>query len=295
MKKLFLFAIAALTTASMFAADITCADAKAKIDASDKGEYTVVGYVTEVVDAASPIYKNITFWMADEANGGKVFEVYRLSFKDKPAADIPVVGDQVAVTATLKKFTPSGKDPIYETDKISGYEIRTKGAGERYTDDDMVLEVINVARAIELTEALGDPAVGEEILSKRFYEVHGYHSGNMNKGDWDEKYKNQSFYLTDEIGVKMGFGFYRASTPVAIEEGAYVACKGQLRLNKYQSGSETKLGMQMMNGTAEVIPEPQAINNVNAENAKAVKVIENGQLYIIRNGVKFNAAGAVVK
>lgn len=291
MKKLFLFAIAALTTASMFAAsDITCADAKTKIDASDGAEYTVVGYVTEVVTSASPIYKNITFWMADEANGGKVFEVYRLSFKDKPAADIPVVGDQVAVTATLKKYQTT-----YETDKISGYEIRTKGTGERYTDDDMVIEVINVARAIELTEALGDPAVGEEILSKKFYEVHGYHSGNMNKGDWSADYKNQSFYLTDEIGVKMGFGTYRASTSVAIAEGSYVACKGQLRLNKYQSGSETKLGMQMMNGTAEVIPEPEAINNVNAENAKAVKVIENGQLYIIRNGVKFNAAGAVVK
>ncbi len=38
-----------------------------------------------------------------------------------------------------------------------------------------------------------------------------------------------------------------------------------------------------------------AINNVNAENAKAAKVIENGQLFIIRNGVKYNAAGAIVK
>ena len=39
----------------------------------------------------------------------------------------------------------------------------------------------------------------------------------------------------------------------------------------------------------------QAIDNVNAEAVKAMKVIENGQLYIIRNGVKYNAAGAIVK
>lgn len=37
------------------------------------------------------------------------------------------------------------------------------------------------------------------------------------------------------------------------------------------------------------------IDNVNANAPKAAKVIENGQLYIIRNGVKYNAAGAIVK
>ena len=37
-----------------------------------------------------------------------------------------------------------------------------------------------------------------------------------------------------------------------------------------------------------------AIDNTNAE-LKAVKVIENGQIYIIKNGVKYNAQGAVVR
>ena len=39
---------------------------------------------------------------------------------------------------------------------------------------------------------------------------------------------------------------------------------------------------------------PTAIDNV-AENQKATKVIENGQLFIIKNGVKYNAQGVVVK
>ena len=37
-----------------------------------------------------------------------------------------------------------------------------------------------------------------------------------------------------------------------------------------------------------------AIDNTNAE-LKAVKVIENGQIFIIKNGVKYNAQGAIVK
>lgn len=38
----------------------------------------------------------------------------------------------------------------------------------------------------------------------------------------------------------------------------------------------------------------QGVENVTVD-GKAVKVMENGQMYIIRNGVKYNAAGAVVK
>lgn len=44
-----------------------------------------------------------------------------------------------------------------------------------------------------------------------------------------------------------------------------------------------------------IVTPGTAINNVNAEASKACKVVENGQLYIIRNGVKYNAAGAIVK
>ncbi len=39
---------------------------------------------------------------------------------------------------------------------------------------------------------------------------------------------------------------------------------------------------------------PQGVENVTVD-SKAVKVLEDGQMYIIRNGVKYNAAGAVVK
>lgn len=46
--------------------------------------------------------------------------------------------------------------------------------------------------------------------------------------------------------------------------------------------------------TATFGDETTAIDNTNAE-LKAVKVIENGQIFIIKNGVKYNAQGAIVK
>jgi hypothetical protein len=39
---------------------------------------------------------------------------------------------------------------------------------------------------------------------------------------------------------------------------------------------------------------PTGLNDIE-DGVKAVKFIENGQLYIIKNGVKYNAQGAVVR
>ena len=38
-----------------------------------------------------------------------------------------------------------------------------------------------------------------------------------------------------------------------------------------------------------------ALEDATVESAKAQKVIENGVIYIIKNGVKYNVLGAVVK
>ena len=39
---------------------------------------------------------------------------------------------------------------------------------------------------------------------------------------------------------------------------------------------------------------PTAVENTEAE-VKAVKVVENGQMFILKGGVKYNAQGAIVK
>ena len=43
------------------------------------------------------------------------------------------------------------------------------------------------------------------------------------------------------------------------------------------------------------VDDDTAVDNVTASAAKAKKIVENGQIYILKNGVKFNVLGAQVK
>ena len=65
-------------------------------------EYTIRGYVTEIQTAYNSQYNNITFWMADTENGGKVLEAFRAACASE--ADAPEVGDLVDVTGKLTKY-----------------------------------------------------------------------------------------------------------------------------------------------------------------------------------------------
>lgn len=64
--------------------------------------YTIEGYVTAIAAAWSSTYKNISFWMADTQNGGKVLEAFRAVCKNK--SDSPQIGDKVRVTGALTKY-----------------------------------------------------------------------------------------------------------------------------------------------------------------------------------------------
>ena len=289
MKKVFLFAIAALMSASMFAAtEISCADAKAKIDAGDKNEWTVVGYVTAIQEPPSPVYNSLSIWMADAADGGKVFEVYGLGYGESKLNiapdDLPVIGDKIAVTTTLKKYTPTSGSPVYETDKISAFAQKQKCDCIRYTEANMTPVKFNsVAEAYQW--GLDNLKAGE--FSMQSYEVAGYIVGFAKNGAWKDN--KASFYMNDEVGVKSNFEGYKTVINESVEAGDYVKVSGWLQ--RYDGADFTTI--EFVNGKGE--KTVQAINNVNAESVKAMKVIEDGQLFIIRNGVKYNAAGAIVK
>ena len=105
MKKIFSLFAAVLFAGSMMAANLTCAEAIAKIDASDFGPYTVEGYVISIVETCQGQYGNTSVWMADDASATKgTFEAYRIPVNINEPDSIPVPGDKIAVTATLKKY-----------------------------------------------------------------------------------------------------------------------------------------------------------------------------------------------
>ena len=64
--------------------------------------YSITGYVTEIAGAYNSQYNNVSFWMADAADGGKVIEAYRAACAT--AEDAPNVGDKVTVTGSLTKY-----------------------------------------------------------------------------------------------------------------------------------------------------------------------------------------------
>ena len=90
-------------------APTTCAEAREAILAledntylMDQAEISLTGYVTEIVTAYSSQYNNISFWMADAANGGQIIEAYRAACASEE--DAPNVGDKVTVTGKMKKY-----------------------------------------------------------------------------------------------------------------------------------------------------------------------------------------------
>lgn len=67
---------------------------------NDGKEYTIEGFVTSIAYAWKD--GSMSFWMADEANGGNVLEAYKCAIEKEE--DAVRVGDKVAVTGKLTKF-----------------------------------------------------------------------------------------------------------------------------------------------------------------------------------------------
>ena len=283
MKKFFLFVAAALMSVSMFADNLTVAEAKAKIDAKDYGPYTVEGYVVKFYEAYNPSYKNISLWMADDKAAEKGdFVAYRLKIDDKiDPADIPVPGDKIAVTATLTKYSST-----YETDskKDQSFTIVEKGAGTRYTADDLVIGKVNVAEAIEAGMKLANGETGLKVYEVTGYVVSIAKNGSFNNG-------KMSFYMHDDATQTKGdFEAYQVKIAEAANKGDKVKVTGNLQ--RYDGNNGTTI--EIAYGQAEIVEKAQGIEDV-VLTEKAQKVMVDGVVYIVRDGKMYNALGTQVR
>ncbi|MBR1630824.1 MAG: hypothetical protein IJ680_03125 [Paludibacteraceae bacterium] len=80
---------------------LTCADAAKLAATKPEGTYKAQGYVTEIATPYSTQNNNISFWMADAEDGGRVLEAYRATGDDAVKVK---VGDFVVVEGTLTAF-----------------------------------------------------------------------------------------------------------------------------------------------------------------------------------------------
>lgn len=119
MKKFFLFLLLVPAMLVQAQTQITCAQAREyalSVGANNElynggATYVVQGYVTSIQTAWSSTYKNVTFWMADTQDGGKVIEAFRCVALTK--ADAPNLGALVRVTGQLTKY---GSTPEFAKD-----------------------------------------------------------------------------------------------------------------------------------------------------------------------------------
>ena len=116
---------------------------------------------------------------------------------------------------------------------------------------------------------------------------------------FSEQYQNISFFMCDDLSSpKFDFLAYRvkctAEDAAKLVVGVKVTVTAALQhFYKEEDGHTTNLAETVAGGTL-VFSGEQGIEDTKAEN-RSIKRIENGQLIIIREGVRFNALGVEVK
>ena len=262
--------------------EITCAQAQEyafSLASGATGEISVsvVGYVTSVVDAS-------TFWMDDQTGSKKTFEAYKFKTLE-PAGKAIAEGAKVKVTGYVTNYngtTAEIKDGAVEI-LSGGEEVKTIKA--------------TVAEAITAAEALANNAVTTDL-----YEITAFIADVAYAYSAD--YGNISLWLTDTEGSsEQVFQAYRAKCDASIAEqlvaGAKVVITGNLK-KQYDAEKTEEDGtvkpertiLEIVNG--KVVLYGTGVDNINTD-VQAVKFIENGQIYILRNGVRYNLQGQVAE
>ena len=244
---------------------LTCAAAAKAALAGSSDSAVVIGYVTEIVYAWSSQYKNVSFWMADSVNGGRVFEAFRAVCETEEEA--PVVGDKVAVKGKLTKFNSTP-----EMDEGCTFTIL-----ERSTVVPEEKGAVTIAAFLEAKDKVN------------IYTLTGTVSDIvMDKNDPTQYNVYGNFNLTDSTGTIYIYGLLTADgeakkfLELGIEEGDVITLKG--------SYTEHEGTPQIKNAIFVSKSGEMALEAVRSEE-KAEKCVVNGQLVIIRNGVMYNAAG----
>ena len=249
---------------------ITCELAAELALAGRTDNVIVKGYVVAIQDAWNSQHKNVSFWMADTKDGSNTFEAYRVACET--AEEAPAVGDLVWAKGTLTKYNSTP-----ETAQGGTFGILEK---------DMVPAVNLGAKTIE------------EFLALKNKKDTCILTGVVENIKMDSKDNTQynaygNFDLRDETGKVYIYGLLTADGE----------SKKFIEMNINEGDELTVLAIYAeYNGTPQVNDAifvsvdrvPTAIDNTAVE-TKTFKTFENGQLVIIKNGIKYNATGAVIR
>ncbi len=266
--------------------EITCAQAREYALSLASGttgdvKVTVVGYVTDLFS------NGVTFWMDDQQGSAKTFQAYMVKTV-QPAGVGLKNGAKVKVTGYVTNYngtTPELKDGAVEI--VEG--------GEQ-----IVATEVTVAEALAAAKALEQNKTSEGV-----YAITGYISAIAEEFKADKG--NMSFWMSDNLNdAAQEFQAFRVSCTedlaAKLRPGAKVKVTAKIT-HFYQSEKpaegdqpakpERTIYETVQGGTVELL----AVSGVEdvMSNAPAVKFIENGQIYILRNGVRYNLQGQVAE
>jgi|GEM_PF-2931739 hypothetical protein len=266
--------------------EITCAQAKEyamSLAAGTTGDIkvTVVGYVTD-------LYSNgVTFWMDDQQGSAKTFQAYMVKTV-QPAGVGLKNGAKVKVTGYVTNYngtTPELKDGAVEI---------VEGGEQIVATEATVAEALAAAKALE-----------QNKTSEGVYAITGYISSIVEEFKADKG--NMSFWMSDNLGEDpQEFQAFRVSCTeelaAKLRPGAKV--KVTAKVTHFHQDAKPAEGDQpekpertiyetAQGGSVELLQE-SAVEVIRAD-APAVKFIENGQIIIIRNGVRYNVQGQLAK
>lgn len=223
------------------------------------------------IDKTDATYMQTTFWLA--CNDTARFEAYSVTMQDTVFAEI---NDSVLVLGKLTNYNgtieiANGKAWILE-----------KGVAPQ-------IQQITVAEALAIGQGLAQGAKTDEL-----YIVKGYVDSIV--APYDENYGNLSFFITDDMNApEYTFEIFRGKFSADIPVGTFVYAKGQIQ-HYYQAAQDEKEeidAIQLSNATVYLENPDDALDYIQTS-VKAVKIIEEGQVYILRDGVRYSILGTKI-
>ena len=298
MSKIFTFLAAAMMSISMYAANITVAQAveigkKLAKDGVTSETYTVEGCVGKLFNQYSAEKKTQSFYMCDtkeEVNPDSkdfAFEAFNAHL-DKAVTP----GTKVAVTGKITNYVSNKGVQTIEIKEGTCVILEEGEAGGGDSDPiDLPEGVMSCADAVAAAAAIADPKAEKETTKGGEVRVWGYvtYAYDANNG-------KQSAWLSDTKGAKAGViqgAFLQVSSPVAV--GDYVEISGTLA-KYYKPASQRKkaeIVIEVIDGIMGPAGE-QGIENV-VLTEQAQKVIVDGIIYIVRDNKMYNLQGVRVR
>ena len=266
--------------------EITCAQAKEyalSLASGATGDITVtvVGYVTDLFSNGK------TFWMDDKSGSTKTVQAYM--FKTlTPATKELENGAKVKVTGKMTNYNGNTAEI-----KDGAVEI-IEGGKDIVTTEATVAEALTAAKALE-----------QNKTSEATYAITGYISDIVEEFKADKG--NMSFWMADNLGEHpMEFQAFRVTCTeelaAKLRPGAKVKVTAKVTHFHQDAKPATETEAEkpertvyetVQGGTVELLVE-SGVEDINAD-VQAVKFIENGQIIIIRNGVRYNVQGQIAK